>query len=148
VRNPRDFWTGAMFTTLGVAAVVVARNYPMGTATRMGPAYFPTIVGAVLAVIGLIALVRSFLQPGEPIKGFAVRPLVLVLGATVLFAVLVRSAGLVVALIVLVMVSAFASAMFRWVPSLALAIGLAVFSVVVFVKALGLPIPALGWFGG
>lgn len=148
MRNPRDFWTGAMFTTLGVAAVVVAGNYPMGTATRMGPAYFPTIVGAVLAVIGLIALVRSFLQPGEPIKGFAVRPLVLVLGATVLFAVLVRSAGLVVALIVLVMVSAFASAMFRWVPSLALAIGLAVFSVVVFVKALGLPIPALGWFGG
>jgi putative tricarboxylic transport membrane protein len=148
VRNPRDFWTGAMFTTLGVAAVVVAQNYPMGTATRMGPAYFPTIVGAVLAVIGLIALVRSFLQPGEPIKGFAVRPLVLVLGATVLFAVLVRSAGLVVALIVLVMMSAFASAMFRWVPSLALAIGLAVFSVAVFVKALGLPIPALGWFGG
>lgn len=137
-----------MFTTLGVAAVVVARNYPMGTATRMGPAYFPTIVGAVLAVIGLIALVRSFLQPGEPIKGFAVRPLVLVLGATVLFAMLVRSAGLVVAVIVLVMVSAFASAMFRWVPSLALAIGLAIFSVVVFVKALGLPIPALGWFGG
>lgn len=148
MRNPRDFWTGVMFTTLGVAAVVVARNYPMGTATRMGPAYFPTIVGAVLAVIGLIALVRSFLQPGEPIKGFAVRPLVLVLGATVLFAMLVRSAGLVVAVIVLVMVSAFASAMFRWVPSLALAIGLAIFSVVVFVKALGLPIPALGWFGG
>jgi putative tricarboxylic transport membrane protein len=47
-----------------------------------------------------------------------------------------------------VMMSAFASAMFRWVPSLALAIGLAVFSVAVFVKALGLPIPALGWFGG
>jgi Tripartite tricarboxylate transporter TctB family len=149
VRNPKDFWTGAIFTGLGVATVAIARGYPMGTATRMGPGYFPTVLGAMLAVIGLIAIVRSFLQSGAPIKGFAWKPLILVLGATVLFGLLVREAGLALALVIMVMVSAFASVMFRWVPSVALAVGLAAFSVIVFVKALGLPMPALGsWFGG
>jgi hypothetical protein len=149
MRNPKDFWTGVIFTGLGVATVAIARDYPMGTATRMGPGYFPTVLGALLAIIGLIAVVRSFLQPGTPIKGFAWKSGILVLAATVLFGVLVREAGLAIALIVMVMVSAFASVMFRWVPSLALAIGLAVFSVLVFIRGLGLPMPALGsWFGG
>jgi hypothetical protein len=149
MRNPKDFWTGAIFTAIGGAIVVISRDYPMGTATKMGPGYFPTILGAVLAIIGLIAIVRSFLQPGTPIRGFAWKAGILVLGATVLFGVLVRDGGLAIALIVMVMLSAFASVMFRWVPSIALALGLAVFSVIVFVKALGLPIPALGsWFGG
>jgi putative tricarboxylic transport membrane protein len=149
LRNPKDFWTGVIFTVIGVAAVVIARDYSMGTTTRMGPAYFPVVLGATLAVIGLVGVVRSFRHPGEPIRGFGWKGIVLVLAAVVLFAALVRGAGLAVALIVMVLVSAPASAAFRWVPSLALALGLAVFSVVVFVKALGLPIPALGsWFGG
>jgi Tripartite tricarboxylate transporter TctB family len=149
MRNPKDFWTGVIFTAVGVGVVAMSRSYSMGTATKMGPAYFPTVLGAALAILGLIAIVRSFLKAGDPIRGFAWKPGVLVLAATVLFGVLVRDAGLAVALLVMVMVSAFASVMFRWVPSVALAVGLAVFSVIVFVKALGLPIPALGpWFGG
>jgi Tripartite tricarboxylate transporter TctB family len=149
MRNPKDFWTGVVFTGLGVATVVIARDYPFGTATKMGPGYFPSVLGGLLALIGLIAIVRSFLQSGERIKGLAWKPIVLVLGASVLFGFLVREAGLAVAIAVMVMVSAYASVMFRWIPSVALALGLAVFSVVVFVKALGLPMPALGsWFGG
>jgi Tripartite tricarboxylate transporter TctB family len=149
MRNPKDFWTGAIFTGIGAAIVVIARDYPFGTATKMGPGYFPTVLGVLLGVIGLIAIVRSFLQSGERIRGFAWKPTILVLGATLLFGFLVREAGLALALIVMVMVSAFASVMFRLIPSVALAVGLALFSVVVFVKALGLPMPALGsWFGG
>jgi hypothetical protein len=148
VRNPKNFWTGVIYLVFGLGAVMIGRDYPMGTATKMGPAYFPTVLGFLLAVIGLIAVVRSFMQPGTPIGRLAVRPLAIVLGATVLFGLLVRGAGLAVALIVLVMLSASASSMFRWAPSMALAVGLAAFSVLVFVWGLGLPIPAVGpWLG-
>ncbi|MBI1734739.1 MAG: tripartite tricarboxylate transporter TctB family protein [Candidatus Rokubacteria bacterium] len=149
IRHPRDFWSGLIFIAAGGAAVAIARNYPMGSAVRMGPAYFPTVLGALLALIGIAILVRSFITPGERIAGFAWKPLVLVLVSTVLFGVLVRTGGLVVALILLVLISAWASRNFRWAPAVALAVGLTVFSVLVFVKALGLPIPVIGaWLGG
>ena len=144
MRNPRDLWTGIIFAGIGGAAVVIARDYPMGTATRMGPAYFPALVGAVLALLGVISIVRAFLQPGEPLRGFAWKPAVLVLASTVLFGVMVRRLGLGPAVVVLVLVSAVASTMFRWAPALALAVGLAIFSILVFVKGLGLPLAAFG----
>ena len=82
-------------------------------------------------------------------SGLALRPVLLVLGATVLFGLLLRGAGLFVALVVLTMVSASASREFEWGRAVVLAVGLAGFSVLVFVKALGLPIPVIGaWFGG
>jgi hypothetical protein len=148
IRNPKGFWTGVIYLAFGLGAVVIGRDYAMGTGTKMGPAYFPTVLGYLLAVIGLIAVVRAFTQPGTPIGRFSLKNLAIVLGATVLFGLLVRGAGLAVAVIALVVLSASASAMFRWAPSIALAVGLAVFSVAVFVWGLGLPIPAVGsWLG-
>jgi putative tricarboxylic transport membrane protein len=149
IRHPKDFWSGLIFLAVGAAAVVIARSYPMGSAVRMGPAYFPTVLGGLLALIGVVVVIRSFITPGERIAGFAWKPLVLVLVSTVLFGVLVRTAGLVVSLLLLVLVSAWASRNFRWGPAVVLAVGLTVFSVAVFVKALGLPIPVIGpWLGG
>jgi putative tricarboxylic transport membrane protein len=148
IRNPKDFWTGVIYLVFGLGAVVIGRDYSMGTATKMGPAYFPTVLGYLLALIGAIAVVRAFIQPGTPIGRFAVKNLAIVLGATVLYGLLVRGAGLAVAVFVLVMGSAWASISFRWAPSIVLAIGLAVFSVAVFIWGLGLPIPAVGlWLG-
>jgi putative tricarboxylic transport membrane protein len=121
----------------------------MGTASKMGPAYFPTVLGGLLALIGLISIVRSLLRPGEPLGVFAYKGAALVLIPMVLFGGLVRGTGIVIALVVLVIMSAYASIKFRWGPSVALAIGLAVFSVLVFIKGLGIPLPLLGpWFGG
>lgn len=148
IRNPKDFWTGVIYLVFGLGAVVIGRDYSMGTATKMGPAYFPTVLGYLLALIGAIAVVRAFIQPGTPIGRFAVKNLAIVLGATVLYGLLVRGAGLAVAVFVLVMGSAWASISFRWAPSIVLAVGLAVFSVAVFIWGLGLPIPAVGlWLG-
>lgn len=148
IRNPRDFWTGVLFLSVGLATIFIARDYAMGTAVRMGPAYFPSLLGGILAFIGAIAIARSFFRSGEPIRGFAVRALLLVVVPTVLFGMLIRHGGLVIAIVVLVLISAFASAKFRWGPAIALAMGMAVFSAFVFVKALGLPIPLFGsWFG-
>jgi len=148
IRHPKDFWTGAIFMFVGLAAVIIGRNYPMGTAGRMGPAYFPTVLGGLLALIGLAAVIRSFFSEGEPIGKFAFKETALIIGAVLLFGFLIRGGGMIVAVIAIVLLSARASQKFRWRYMLALAVGLAAFAVLVFVKLLGLPIPILGpWFG-
>lgn len=148
IRNPKDFWTGVIFVGFGLTTVIIGQDYPMGSAVKMGPAYFPTVLGALLALIGLIAVIRALLRPGAAIGAFAWREVILVLTSIVLFGVLVRGAGLVTAVVVLVLMSAYASTKFRWPHAIMLAAGLAVFTVLVFVKALGLPISLFGtWFG-
>ena len=144
IRAPKDFWSGLGFIAFGAAAVLISRDYPMGSATRMGPAYFPTILGGLLALIGVVVVVRSFVIPGERIIGFAWKPLAWVIVATVLFGVLVRPAGLALACIVLTVLSARASRHFAVRTSVLLALGLTVFSVIVFVKLLGLPMTMFG----
>jgi hypothetical protein len=62
IRNQKDFWAGLMFFGIGLAFAIVALNYQMGTAVRMGPAYFPTVLGGLMAVLGLIVLLRSFVS--------------------------------------------------------------------------------------
>jgi hypothetical protein len=149
IRSSKDFWTGLIYFFFGSSALIIARDYPMGTAIKMGPSYFPTILGGLMIIIGSISLIRSFLKTGTPIGGFTLKGLTLVVVSTVLFGLLVRGAGLVIALPVLVFVSAFASSEFRWGPSLIMAAGLTLFCIAVFLKGLGIPLPILGsWFGG
>jgi hypothetical protein len=149
MRNLRDFWAGVIYITFGLIAVIIARDYGMGTALRMGPGYFPTVLGVLLIVIGTISLIRSFLQSGSPIGGFAIKALLIIVGSTLLFALIVREVGLVIALPILVIMSSYASVHFRWGPTLALAAGITIFCVLVFIKGLGVPLPMIGsWFGG
>ncbi len=144
----KDFWSGVIFVAAGVAAVGFGQNHPMGTAMRMGPAYFPTVLGGLLSLIGLIAIGRALLVPGLPVGRLAHGKLALVTAANVLFALLLRPLGLAGALVLLVVVSAYASARFRWPVALTLAGGLAIGSSIIFVWLLGLPIPIIGtWFG-
>lgn len=150
IRHPKDFWTGIIFLVVGLAAVIIGRDYTMGTAGRMGPAYFPTVLGGLLSLIGLAAVVRSFFrEAGEPIGKFAVKEAILILSGVILFAFLIRGAGMVVSVIAIVLISAFASAKFKWKSGILLAAGLALFAILVFIKLLGLPIAIFGpWFGG
>lgn len=149
IRNPKDFWAGLIYIGIGLAALYVAQDYDMGTAVRMGPGYFPKVLGSLLALIGFVSLIRGMLRPGEAIGRLAWREALLVLGATALFGLLVRGAGLAISLFALVLVSAYASRQFRLRPTLLLALGLAVFSVLVFIKGLGIPLPLWGsWIGG
>jgi hypothetical protein len=148
INNPKDFWTGAIFIAIGGAAMVLGRDYPFGSSLNMGPGYFPTVLGALLTLVGLATTLRGLLRPGTAVGALAWRIILLILTATVLFGVLLRGAGLIVAVAVLVMVGAYASRYFRWGPAVSLAAGMSTFCVLVFVKALGLPIPILGpWLG-
>lgn len=149
IRSPKDFWAGIIYMAFGLSAIVIGREYGLGTALRMGPAYFPTVLGVLLTLIGIISLIRSFLKPGEPIGSLALRPMILITIAVFLFGFLVRGAGLVVVIPILVITTAYASIHFRWGTSVLLAIGMTVFCVLVFSKGLGVPLPIVGpWVGG
>ena len=148
IRGPKDFWSGVIFVVFGLAAVIIGRDYSMGTAGRMGPAYFPTILGGLLTLIGLIGVVRSMIRTGSPIGRFAIREILLVLFSVVVFGLLVRGAGLALSVVLVVVISGFASAKFKLGPYVLLGVGMSVFCVLLFVKALGLPMPMFGpWLG-
>jgi len=71
VTNGKDFWAGLMFIAFGVAFMYVSQNYAMGTSVRMGPAYFPTVLGGLLAVLGAVVLFRAFVSKVEnPLRVF------------------------------------------------------------------------------
>jgi putative tricarboxylic transport membrane protein len=150
VRNPRDFWAGAIYLALAIVAIWMGRSYPQGTSARMGPGYFPIALGSLLAILGTVSIARSFIRPGEAITAFAWRPLALVLGATALFGLLLERLGILVALPLLILVGALASRNSRLdMTSIAALVGLVTFCIVVFVKGLGVPMPLIGtWFGG
>lgn len=150
IRSPKDFWTGVVYVAFGGAAFWIAREYGLGTASRMGPGYFPMVLSSLLMLFGVIAIVRSLIVPGEAIGKWAIKAGVLILGATVLFGFLLPRAGLVIALLVLVLMCASASEKFSFdMKAIAGLVGLVAFCVLVFVKGLGVPMPLLGsWFGG
>jgi hypothetical protein len=114
IRNPKDFWSGVIFAAVGLAAVVLGRDYPMGTTMRMGPAYFPTVLGLLLTLIGLAAVIRSLIRPGAPVGPLAYRKVLLVTVSIGLFGLLLRALGLAGAILLLVIVSAYASQRFIW----------------------------------
>jgi len=115
----------------------------------MGPGYFPTVLGVLLLALGAISVIRSFIVAGTPIGAFSFKGLALVSVSVLMFGFIVRGAGLAVALPLLVIISAGASARFRWWPTLFTAAGLTIFCVLVFLKGLGIPLPVIGpWFGG
>lgn len=148
IRHPKDFWSGILFIAFGAGAVLISSEYPMGTAGRMGPGYFPTVLGWLLIAIGAITLGRSFFSVGESIGRLVLKEIVLVTTAIVLFGVTVRGAGLMPSVFMLVMLTSLASVKFRLVPMLLMAVGSAVFCWVVFIYLLGLPLQAFGpWFG-
>jgi hypothetical protein len=148
VRNPKDFWSGVIFICIGSTSLFISDDYERGTAGMMGPGYFPVMLGVLLAVIGLVAVIRSIVIHGEEITRFAVGKAVLIFSSTLFFGLFVRSAGLAIAVIAPIMIAGYASARFNVRRYLLLALCMAGFCALVFVQALGLPMPVFGaWLG-
>jgi len=141
IRAPKDFWSGLLFIVIAVAFIGLAQQYKMGDMHRMGPALFPTLVGVLLAALGVIIALRSFVIDGPPVPRFQARPLIVSLAAIALFGLALNFLGLVAAIVALVLVGAWATREVKLVQTVLLAALLAVFSVAVFVWLLGLPLP-------
>jgi hypothetical protein len=143
IRSPRDFFAGAIFLLFGLCAVLVGRDYPMGTALHMGSGYFPFVLGALLLMLGAVICIKSLVIAGEGIESIGLRPLLLVLMAIGAFAVSVDTLGLVAATVLMTVIGAAASPESRWREVVVLTIALLGLSVGVFAYGLGLPFTLL-----
>jgi hypothetical protein len=140
IPNPRDLYAGVLFMVFGAGFTWLSRDYSMGTLARMGPAYFPTVLGVVLGVLGLLVAARVITagQAVSPVRLF-LKPLLLVLAGTCLFAMLIVPFGLVASIGGLVFLSAVGGPEFRVRDTTVLWIALTLLSVAVFVYGLHLP---------
>ena len=141
IRSQKDFWCGIIFVAIGIAFMVLAQEYRMGTGARMGPGYFPTLLGGLMAVLGLTLVVPALIRDGEAFPRLHMRQMVMILASIVVFALLLQPLGFVLAAMALIVVGGFADPDLRLSESVALAVFLTAFSVGVFVLLLGLPMP-------
>ena len=148
IRHPKDFWAGVLFIVLGGGACLIALDYSFGTAGRMGPGYFPRALGLLLALLGLILLLRSFKLVGEKISFPTLMPLGIVLLSVFVFGIAVNFLGLVIATILLVLIASTASHEYRWKESVIASIALAIFVVIAFRYGLKLQLPTWPVFLG
>jgi hypothetical protein len=141
IRHPKDFLAGLLFIAFGIAALVIGSHYTLGTAARMGPGYFPRILGLLLLVLGSVLAVRALRLNGPQLPPWPWKPTVVVLVSVAAFGLIVTYVGLVVSTILLIVAASAASHEFRFRESLVSGIFLAIVAVLVFVIGLKLQLP-------
>lgn len=146
IKNHRDFWAGILFIVTGILFMILSRQYSLGTAAKMGPGYFPTILGGLMAVLGLMVLLPAFKGPQVKVTRIELRMILLVLVAVAVYAMALPTLGFIVALFLLILISSFASHEFNLKTTLISSVVLLGFSWLVFVKGLELQFPFLPTF--
>ena len=143
IRSQKDFASGLMFVLVGLGFSFVARGYSMGTAAKMGPGYFPFLLGLVLALLGAIVTLGSLSMKGEKdqLARWDLKTLLWILGSVVLFGLLLKPLGMVLSVFVLVLVSSMASHEFSWKGALANGVVLVLISLGAFVYGINLQMP-------
>ena len=154
IGDKKDFSAGIMFIVMGTFFAIIAAgiplfnipgSYPMGSAVRMGPAYFPTVLGWILTALGLIVVGRSFFLQGEAPRKTNWRPLAFVLGAVAAFGFLLDKGGLIVASFTLMFISGMGGWDFRWKEQLVNAVAMTAVNVGIFYYGLALPFKLWPW---
>ncbi|MBU1358364.1 MAG: tripartite tricarboxylate transporter TctB family protein [Gammaproteobacteria bacterium] len=151
IKSQADFFSGVMFAVVGGAFAVGSTTYTVGSGARMGPGYFPLMLGILLATLGAAIMFQALVvetADGDPIGKWAWKPLAFVLGANLAFGVLlgglpsigVPAMGLILAIYALTIISSMAGAHFKLRDVLILATVLAVGSYIAFIWALKLQI--------
>ncbi|MEP6719980.1 MAG: tripartite tricarboxylate transporter TctB family protein [Variovorax sp.] len=149
IKSHKDFLSGLMFTCVGLAFALGATNYSIGSGARMGPGYFPLVLGTLLAIGGGIVMLGALAsgpRDGDPVGRIAWKPLILIIGANLVFGLLlgglptlgIPAMGLMIAIYALVVISCVAGARFSIKSALVLATILAVGSYLTFILGLSL----------
>ena len=145
VKSPQDFGAAVVFMLIGLAGIYFGKDLAFGTAARMGPGYFPTIISFLIVALGVFIGFRALAVDGPAIEALQFRPLVMIIGSILVFGLLIDRFGLAISAVALTLVAACARKNVNLTETLALGAGLALFCIVVFVYALGQPLPA--WWG-
>lgn len=148
IRNPRDFYAGLLFVAFGVVALVIVQAYAIGTAARMGPGYFPRLLGILLVGGGSIQALIGLRSKPELAVEWHWRPLFKLLIGVALFIVMTPWLGLIVATLVMSFVASAASRDFHWQEALLVGAILGGAAAALFVYGLGIPLPVWPWFMG
>ena len=144
IKSQRDFWSGLMFLVVGVVFAVGAGNYSLGTSARPGPGYFPLMLSVIMAIIGAIVLFKSLTietEGGDPVGHIAWKPLLVIVGAITIFAILLPRLGMIATIPILIVVTSLAGDEFHWKGVVANAVILTFGSWVIFIWGLKLTIP-------
>jgi hypothetical protein len=139
-KNP-DVLSGLMFIGIGGIGMFIARDYPFGSALRMGPGYFPTVLGGIMVAMGIYTLLMGLKRQEMIKRTWSVRALIILPLTTLVFGILMEHAGFVAAVIALSILAATASPEFHWIEQVVLAIGLVIGCVALFIYGIGLPYP-------
>lgn len=152
IKSQRDFWSGLMFVVVGVAfACGSIINYSFGTSARPGPGYFPFGLGVLLAILGAVVLFKALTiesEGGQPVGAFAWKPLLIVVGAIILFGFALPRLGMIITLPLLITVASMASDEFKWRDALLSSVVLTAGSYAIFIWGLNLVIPIRPTFLG
>jgi hypothetical protein len=142
-RNNRDFFAGLVYITTGAVGMIIALDYPFGSALRMGPGYFPTVLGGMMIAFGVAVLLMG-VKNNEKIKGgWSIRALIVLPIAAVVFGYVMEHVGFIPALALLIPLAAASGNEFKWKEIIPLTIGLIVISLSIFIWGLGLPYPLI-----
>ena len=144
-RSLKDVLAGLAFVAFGLAFALLSVGYGIGTTVRMGPGYFPFVLGGALVLLGGLIVARGLLAGEEgPVGAIPWRAVALILGAILVFGFTVRGLGLIPSTFVATLMSAFASRRIGVVSAIAIAVGLTVLCVLIFVIGLSLRLPLVG----
>jgi len=136
----KEFWSGVMLIAIGGTAIFIARNYEFGSSLRMGPGYFPVVLGGLLIAFGAYIGAQGLRADAEKLEqSWSLRALIILPLSLVLFGVLIDRAGFIPAMLVLIIGSATASSQFRLIEVLWFSVVLTALCVIVFIWSLGLP---------
>ena len=152
IKSQKDFFSGLMFLAVGIAFAWGATNYTIGEGARMGPGYFPLMLGIVLAGMGGFIIFESLVvetEDGEKIGKWAWRPLFFIVAANVAFGIMIgglpsiglKPMGLIIGIYVLTFIASLAGDEFNWKEMLVLSTVLSVGSYLAFIKLLNLQFP-------
>jgi hypothetical protein len=151
IGHPKEFWGGVLFAVIGLLFAVIAfgikplgiPGYAMGVPARMGPAFFPFYLGMLLFILGTIIAIGGFRHegPADAFPKFHWKPILFVLGAVVMFGLVLKAIGMLLSGVMLVIIAGFGSAEFSIKRSVILGVILSIFCALVFVWGLKLPIP-------
>jgi hypothetical protein len=145
VKSPQDFGAGVLFLAIGIAGIYFGQDLAFGSAGRMGPGYFPTLLSSIVVLLGVIVGLRSLALEGPPLEPTKLRPLIFILVAILAFGYLIEQIGLAITTTGLAVFAAYARKDVNLKETILLAVALAVFAIVVFAYALGQPLPI--WWG-
>lgn len=150
VKNPTNVLCGVLFLVLGVVFAFQASGLAFGSAGRMGPGYFPLVLSGVLALFGGLLVMLGLRMPGAPVQiVFAWRGFIMLLLSVITFAAAMQPLGFLPAVAASVLFAFLGSRRFSFRAVVPLVAGFTVFSWLVFIKGLGLPIQLVGpWLGG